>query len=197
MKPSQGKHIIVLIFGTMLVLSALSVFSPAASIDPVVPTDDTPPSVTSPEDIIYTEGSTGHEISWVLTDDDPGIYYIYLDGTQIGCGYWSSGTEVTINVDGHTPGVYEYSIVACDVTCYFCSDIVVVTVLEAATTTTTTTTTHETTTTPSPTTTTEGAGTTSPIPTVISPLPAGTLPVALGISGIILVLNIYVMKRRP
>jgi hypothetical protein len=151
-------------------------------------TDDTSPLITSAEDISYTEGSTGHNIVWVLTDPHPACYSVYMDGSEIRCLAWFSGIEVSINVDGHTPGLYEYVIFAFDEVCNYFTDTVIVTVLEVTTTTTTP---------PETTTTAETTGAISSIPTVIDSLPSGTLPIALGLSGIIIVLNILVMRRRP
>ncbi|KXH76208.1 MAG: hypothetical protein AM326_03225 [Candidatus Thorarchaeota archaeon SMTZ-45] len=159
-------------------------------------TDDTDPMITSPVDVSYAEGSTGHNILWVLTDANPDCYFILMNQSSIECGFWFSGIEVNINVDGHTPGVYIYKITAFDATCNCFTDTVVVTVLEVTPTTTTTTitTTISTTTTPSLIITTD---TTSPPPTIIGPLNAGSLSIALAATGIIIVLNIVVMKRRP
>ncbi|MFX1260533.1 MAG: hypothetical protein ACFFAZ_00465 [Promethearchaeota archaeon] len=147
-------------------------------------TDDTKPAVNSPEDITYIVGSSGHSILWVPTDANPDCYLVLLEKSLLTCGFYSYDNDVNIIVDGHEPGVYNYSIIVTDAACNQIKDQVVVTVLEEPTPTTTTTTSTTTT-------------STSIIPTVISPLVEGSLPIALGISGIIIALNIIVMRRRP
>ena len=89
-----------------------------------------PPNVSSPSDITYQEGSTGHEIVWTLTDPDnkPFTYIVYKNGQQSFGDYWSSGEIVKVDVDNLGVGTYNYTIVAFDYDELFARDTVIVTV---------------------------------------------------------------------
>jgi hypothetical protein len=76
--------------------------------------DITPPVVDSPADITYEEGTTGHIISWIATDNNPGNYIIYREGVEVDSGSWTSDVAITINVDGLTVGSYNYTIKVTD-----------------------------------------------------------------------------------
>ncbi len=72
------------------------------------------PVLNSPTDVSYQEGETGNSITWIPTDDNPTIYTITQNGTQIASGSWSSGNPITINVDGLSPDLYIYKITVYD-----------------------------------------------------------------------------------
>ena len=74
----------------------------------------TNPTVTSPPDQSYVEGSTGNSISWTATDDDPGTYTITNNSVEIASGTWVSGTAITINIDGLGPDIYVFNITIFD-----------------------------------------------------------------------------------
>ncbi|MHA1205522.1 MAG: glycoside hydrolase family 113, partial [Candidatus Heimdallarchaeaceae archaeon] len=51
----------------------------------------TPPKFTSiPEDLTFEEGSTGHTLTWIVTDTNPSTYTIYSNGTEVTSGSWLS-----------------------------------------------------------------------------------------------------------
>ncbi|MFW9964355.1 MAG: hypothetical protein ACFFCX_12365 [Candidatus Sifarchaeia archaeon] len=78
--------------------------------------DGTPPVVDNPSDITYNEGSPGGTLTWSPTDSHPVIYTIYLDGSPVKTGFWnSSGETISISVDGHLVGEYNYTIRVVDV----------------------------------------------------------------------------------
>jgi len=78
--------------------------------------DGTPPTVDSPIDITYDEGSPGGTITWSPTDLHPVSYTIYLEGSPVKSGLWnSSGEFISISVDGLLVGVYNYTISVLDV----------------------------------------------------------------------------------
>jgi len=77
------------------------------------PTND-PPSLNSPADINFNEGDINIYISWTATDDNPTIYTITRDGTQIDSGSWTSGNPITVNLDGLSPGDYTYTCIVTD-----------------------------------------------------------------------------------
>ena len=127
--------------------------------DTVIVTVLTYPTIDHPADISYTEGSTGHNITWNPTDDNPSNFTITINGTLKESGRWYFGDSVTINVDGLSPGVYSYQITVYDLDGLSASDIVVVTVIQQVTSTTSETTTS----TPTTSTTTESTTSTSTI----------------------------------
>ncbi|MFX1368863.1 MAG: DUF4350 domain-containing protein [Promethearchaeota archaeon] len=103
------------------------------------------PSLNQPSDIEYQEGDTGNSILWSTSGGIPWIYVIKQDGSTVQAGRWTGG-PVTINVDGLSPAIYEYTITLQDRGGYEATYTVLVTVTAASTTTTSTTTTTNTTT---------------------------------------------------
>ena len=104
--------------------------------------DDTiAPTVTSPLNIYYVEGTTGSLIVWNATDLHPYSYSIYRDDVLIRSGGWAEDNIITISVDGLAPGDYSYSVQVFDVSGNSVSDSVIVSVGASGTTSTTTTTT--------------------------------------------------------
>ncbi|MHA2248081.1 MAG: hypothetical protein ACXADY_24245 [Candidatus Hodarchaeales archaeon] len=90
--------------------------------------------------ITYEEGTTGHSISWIATDTNPSTYRIYRDGTSIINGAWNTNVPITINVDRHTTGFYNYTIVVYDLYNNTATETVIVTVTNPRSTNITTTT---------------------------------------------------------
>nr|MDO8115055.1 BspA family leucine-rich repeat surface protein [Candidatus Sigynarchaeota archaeon] len=72
--------------------------------------------ITSPADVFYVHGTTGHQVSWILTDATTAITSstVYRDGSPVGSGSWTNGSAITITVDGLTVGSYNFTIVADD-----------------------------------------------------------------------------------
>ncbi|MFX1483656.1 MAG: hypothetical protein ACFFCP_10745 [Promethearchaeota archaeon] len=78
--------------------------------------DGTAPTIDTPSDITYDEGSVGGAITWNPTDLHPVSYMIYLDGSLVKSGLWnSSGESILISIDGNLVGDYNYTIVVLDV----------------------------------------------------------------------------------
>jgi hypothetical protein len=101
--------------------------------------DDTiSPTVNSPLDIYYLEGTTGSSIIWIASDLHPHSYSIYRDGILIRSGGWAEDYAVTVSADGLTPGVYNFTIVVFDVSDNYVVDSVFAVVEGSAVTTTTT-----------------------------------------------------------
>jgi parallel beta-helix repeat protein len=99
----------------------------------------TPPSISSPDDVTYSEGQTGNVIVWECSDSSPYLYSILQNGTEIESGLWN-GTNIVVSIDSLLPGVYFYTLEIMDHSLNEVSDDVVVTVESALTTTTTTST---------------------------------------------------------
>ncbi len=74
------------------------------------------PTITHPADITYTGGYTGYYITWTITDAGTGTraYTIYVNGSSLISGSWTSGSSLSRNVDGLAIGSYNYTIVATD-----------------------------------------------------------------------------------
>lgn len=91
--------------------------------------DATAPVLNTATDTVYTEGETGNTITWTPSDDYPAGYQILLNGTEYTSGAWNStGEEITVNVDGLTAGVYNYTIIIRDFRGNIATDEVMVTV---------------------------------------------------------------------
>ncbi len=75
-----------------------------------------PPVVSSPANITYLGGSKGHTITWQITDEttlEP-TYTITHDGVTLVTGTWPADNTISINVDGLTPGIHNYTLAADD-----------------------------------------------------------------------------------
>ncbi|MBN2149920.1 MAG: hypothetical protein JW839_00610 [Candidatus Lokiarchaeota archaeon] len=91
------------------------------------------PTISSPADVSYVHGTTGHAISWIVTDASVGAasYTVYRNGTPVATGPWTPGNPVPISVDGLAVGSYNYTIVADDDLGGSVQDIVIVMVTTA------------------------------------------------------------------
>ncbi len=99
-----------------------------------------PPSISTPDDILYTEGQTGNVIVWECSDGSPYLYSILLNGSEIESGNWD-GSNILVSVDGLVADVYSYTLELMDHSLNEVSDTVIVTVEAAQNTTPVTTTT--------------------------------------------------------
>jgi len=88
----------------------------------------TVPSVNSPSNVNYQVGDTGNSITWTATDDNPTTYTITRGGTQVASGSWTSGSPITVSVDGLSVGSYTYTITVSDGDSQTASDSVTVSV---------------------------------------------------------------------
>lgn len=58
----------------------------------------------------YVSGTTGHSISWTGTGTNPSTYTLTDENyNTIATGSWSSNVPVTINVDGLSQGIHQYT----------------------------------------------------------------------------------------
>ena len=107
----------------------------------VYPRETTPPTIDHPADMDFEEGTTGNTIEWNPSDAHPSHHVVYRNGTEVVFDSWDGGS-ITVEVDGLSVGVYNYTIVVYDTSGNCASDTVFVIVPPQTTTTTTTTTTH-------------------------------------------------------
>ncbi|MFW9909957.1 MAG: hypothetical protein ACFFEF_15420, partial [Candidatus Thorarchaeota archaeon] len=78
--------------------------------------DGTPPTIDSPANVTYSEGSTGYSITWDPNDTHTSSYEIYEDGVSVKSGTWNASIEtISVSVDGLTVGTYNYTIVVTDI----------------------------------------------------------------------------------
>ncbi|MBY8996320.1 MAG: hypothetical protein KGD60_01215 [Candidatus Thorarchaeota archaeon] len=90
--------------------------------------DDTLPIIDNPDDIEYSEGSTGNTIVWVASDQNPSTFTIYRDEIIIRSDAWT-GAPILQSIDGLAIGVYNYTVVVTDTSGNWVSDEVNVTVI--------------------------------------------------------------------
>jgi hypothetical protein len=77
--------------------------------------DTRSPDINTIDAIVYTEGETGNSITWAPSDDYPASYQVLLEGDEIKAGSWNAtGELIVVNVDGHTAGEYNYTIIVSD-----------------------------------------------------------------------------------
>ncbi|MDF1540468.1 MAG: NosD domain-containing protein, partial [Candidatus Thorarchaeota archaeon] len=102
--------------------------SASANVTVLVILDDDAPSINSPEDRIYIEGTTRNIIEWAPSDDHPDYYEVSFNETTVSSASWG-GSRITYNVDGLSPGTYEFQLTVYDKSGLSANDIVNVTVI--------------------------------------------------------------------
>ncbi|MHA2252968.1 MAG: Kelch repeat-containing protein [Candidatus Kariarchaeaceae archaeon] len=109
--------------------------------------DTTAPVITHALDpLTFEEGTLGNQISWNITDLNPGVYSItFENGTEYTNGPWESGDPVLQDVSSLPVGSYNFTMNAEDLFSNFASDSVIVNVHSPPTTTPSTTNTVSTT----------------------------------------------------
>ena len=108
------------------------------SVDVVV-IDGKQPTITSPEDLAFNEGETGHSITWHAYDEHPFRYEISCDDELVKTGLWNaSGDAITFNVDNLGVGAHAVVIEVFDVAGNSVTDIVIVVINQVSSSTTTT-----------------------------------------------------------
>ncbi len=78
-------------------------------VEPSIGPIENPPSINSPSNVNYEVGQTGNSITWTAIDDNPTTYRITRGSTQMASGSWTSGSPITISVDGLSAGTYTYT----------------------------------------------------------------------------------------
>ncbi len=104
--------------------------------------DTVSPDISHPDDIEFTDGTTGQFITWTFTDSNPDTFEVYLNGTLIMDGIWNETSDsLSLNLDGLDVGTYVFLITITDAGGNSVSDEVTVVVSEVITTTTSSSTT--------------------------------------------------------
>ncbi|MHA2363945.1 MAG: NosD domain-containing protein [Candidatus Hodarchaeales archaeon] len=94
-------------------------------------TDLTVPTINTPENIVYEEeGALGNNITWLLFDNNPSAYKIFINGTEFLSDIWQSNTPLVVNVDNLTVGIYNVSIFGYDLAGNEISNMVYITVID-------------------------------------------------------------------
>ena len=91
--------------------------------------DDTnAPTIDSPTDVTYEVGEIGNSITWNPSDTNPYFYNITRNTTLLEQGISWDGGSITIDVDGLTEGVYNFTCYVYDQAGLYTFDSVIVTV---------------------------------------------------------------------
>jgi hypothetical protein len=86
-------------------------------------------TISHPADVHMNETDTGRSIAWVLSGFYPASYEVRRNVTEIASGPWNStGEDVSVSLDGLSPGVYIYNATVINVGGKSVSDFVTVTV---------------------------------------------------------------------
>ena len=76
-------------------------------------TDTNPPYIKRPLDIVYSQGTIGHTITWQILESNPKSYSLYLDSNMITSDI-TVEKNFTISVDSLNLGLHEYVLVVYD-----------------------------------------------------------------------------------
>ncbi len=69
------------------------------------------PSIDSPEDIDYEAGTSGHEITWTISNFTPTSYEVYREGGLLETDSWPGGSQLVLDIDNLSPGEFNYTAV--------------------------------------------------------------------------------------
>ena len=88
------------------------------------------PEISTPNDIIYEAGDTGHQIVWTITNFTPYVYELIRNGSILISAVWSTGDSLVVSVDNLPPMSYNYTLVVHDSENFVIGDTVIVTVVD-------------------------------------------------------------------
>lgn len=95
--------------------------------------DSTPPSISSPDDIVITQGEDT-QINWTIYDLNPMNFSIFWNNILVNSGEWTSGDSIYYLLKGLSVGNYNFTILVIDVVGNRMIDEVHVTVIPSTTT---------------------------------------------------------------
>jgi parallel beta-helix repeat protein len=142
----NGSYIAVdidgLIFGvynyTLFVNDTLGVYSVDSVF--VIVVDTIAPTIDGPNDMSWTEGETGNDITWTAYDASPATYSLFINGSLYKMGLWNiSGEAIVVNLDHLPAGISNVTILVIDMAGNTAVNSVIVTVEPEMFSTTTTT----------------------------------------------------------
>jgi len=94
--------------------------------------DTTPPSISSPPDVEFSEGEEGHIISWTVSDNNPCYYALFKNGDYYLVGAWNSSmTHILVSLDGLAVGQYNFTLLISD-SIFNVTDTVIVIVVQSS-----------------------------------------------------------------
>lgn len=116
----QSNSFVSIVVGILLIATTIGIqfdFSRVVGNHNAILQDTQPPEITvEPEDLIYEEGTTGHNLYWEYFDEDLASVNLYLDGALIFTdAVIDNPTSLTWNVDGLSVGAYNYTLYIDDV----------------------------------------------------------------------------------
>ncbi|MHA2323330.1 MAG: hypothetical protein ACXACG_16995 [Candidatus Thorarchaeota archaeon] len=85
-------------------------------------------TIDHPDDIVYNVGNTGNNITWTPSSYYPGMYQLFVNNELVDSGLWF-GDQIVVDVDGLSPGIYNYTLRVLNIDEESVSDEVIVTVL--------------------------------------------------------------------
>lgn len=103
------------------------------SISEVPKPDVTAPSISSPGNKTYVKGSNPNLISWTISDAEPQNYTLYQNGTNVKAGNWNSGSTIKYLITGLDLGIYNFTLIASDLSNNTSIDTIYVTLVQDTT----------------------------------------------------------------
>ncbi len=91
--------------------------------------DITAPTIDSPSDSSYAEGTTSNTISWNPFDLFPSYYDVLRDGELVLTDTWSA-SPIVVSIDGLTTGLFNFTMVVYDMSGNSAYDSVMITVYD-------------------------------------------------------------------
>ncbi|MHA1636837.1 MAG: NosD domain-containing protein, partial [Candidatus Thorarchaeota archaeon] len=83
------------------------------------------PVINCPPDFSYNESTTDNVIQWKANDSDPDSFILYQNGSIFQTGTWD-GSDLEFNIDGLSPGYWNFTLVVHDDTDRTAIDTVIV-----------------------------------------------------------------------
>ncbi|MHA1989910.1 MAG: hypothetical protein ACW981_04085 [Candidatus Hodarchaeales archaeon] len=68
------------------------------------------PNITNSGDISFLYGEKGHNVTWNITDQTPGTYYLYINNELKTDDPWKPNDLITVKLDSFSPGIYNFTI---------------------------------------------------------------------------------------
>lgn len=93
--------------------------------------DTTHPTIDHLANVTYAEGTTGHNLTWQVFDENPLNYTIFRNDVLVVSNAWNS-SEITLKIDGLEVGVYNFTLIVLDSVWAWTADTVWVTVITSA-----------------------------------------------------------------